>query len=394
MFKKFFIALVLICILSPLIMYLLWLVAAPQQLNVLILDKTVLETKTQEHLSLNWILTNGKYKHSVTGYYRHKIDYFGFFPNDSGKFSIRDFNRPGSEMIDSLVKLYEVAYYTDLYGIYRGEWLERYPNLNADSIARVDNSMERTQKIYGGMTEQELKLLTGMKVKHKTIVAEFNVIASPTPGNVRRGFENEFKMRWTGWVGRYYEVLDTTTNKELPRWMKRNYLAQHKNSWPFRNSGIVFVREDDRIEILENNSHLTTELPIIETNKRFQDKYDLPAQMKYPFWFDIINTDTTNSVVSSYRILPTQLGRKLLKRYGIPETFPAVIEHCKPDYRFYYFAGDFCDNPIGLKSAKFKYVEFLSSFFYQKMPQERISFFWDFYRPLVNHILVGDKSTN
>ena len=117
-------------------------------------------------------------------------------------------------------------------------------------------------------------------------------------------------------------------------------LQKHQNKWPFTQSGIVFVKEDDRIEILENKLHLTIDLPIIETNELFCKKYGLPAQMKYPYWFDVVKTDTSNVVVSSYRITPTALGKELMKLYGIPEVFPAVVEHIKPDYRFYYFAGD------------------------------------------------------
>ena len=194
-------------------------------------------------------------------------------------------------------------------------------------------------------------------------------------------------MRWTCWVRRYYEALDTIINKELPRWMKRNYLAEHKDRWPFHKSGIVFVRDDDKIEILENKTHLVIELPIIHTLAEYRLKYGLPAEMKYPFWFDIINTNKKNEIVSTYKICPNKMGKILLKKYGIPESFPAVIEHDSVDYKFHYFAGDFCDNPIGIKSAKFKYIELFSDFSYQKGAQERISFFWNYYRPMLKSIL-------
>jgi hypothetical protein len=109
--------------------------------------------------------------------------------------------------------------------------------------------------------------------------------------------------------------------------------------------------------------------------------------MKYPFWFDIISTSSKNKVVSTYKLSTNQQGKALLKQYGIPETFPAAIEHDSADYKFHYFSGDFCDNPIGMKSAKFKWIEYFDIFSYQASAQERISFFWDYYRPMIKVIL-------
>jgi len=387
MIKKIFLIFVILIVLIPLWMFLGWVFTPEKELNVLILDKTVLESKTPEHKSFNWILTNNRYVHSKSGPYNNKTDYFGFFPNDSGFFKIKDFQNWSQESLDSLVNDYDMVYFTDLYGIYQGEWDEKYPKVSLSKTNGIDNSMEHTSKLYGGMTQNELSMLQKMKLKSKLIITEFNVIASPTPTSIRQEFENEFNMRWTGWVGRYYETLDTLVNKELPRWLKRNYLAQHKQQWPFHKSGIVFVREDDRIEILENETHLNIEVPNILTSEKYMNKYGLPARMKYPFWFDIISTNSKNKIVSSYSIDANRIGKRKMKEYGIPRSFPAVIEHDSTDYKFYYFAGDFCDNPISLKSSKFKWIESIYGSSKKSDVQERVSFFWDFYRPMVIKIV-------
>ncbi|MFT3754160.1 MAG: hypothetical protein QM800_15235 [Paludibacter sp.] len=133
---------------------------------------------------------------------------------------------------------------------------------------------------------------------------------------------------------------------------------------------------------------LKGEVPIIYSSNTGMNKYDLPAKMKYPFWFEIVKVDSINNILSTYKITPNDLGRKLLKSYGIPEAFPAVLEHDEADYKFLYFAGDFCDNPIGLKSAKYKWIDKFSSFAYKKSPEERVSFFWNFYRPMIDKILL------
>jgi len=387
MIKKIILILIILIALIPFWMFIGWLFTPEKELNVLILDKTVLDTSTPEHKSLNWILTNNRYLNSKSGPYNNKSDYFGFFPNDSGFFKIKDFQDWSVKSLDSLANCYDMVYFTDLYGIYEGEWYEKYPGISPYKTKSVDNSMEHTLKLYGGMTQNDLSLLKKMKDKNKLIITEFNVIASPTPTAIRSGFEAEFDMHWSGWVGRYYETLDTLENKELPRWLKKNYLVQHKQKWPFDKSGIVFVREDDRIEILENRTHLNVEVPIILTSEKYMNKYGLPARMKYPFWFDIISTNSKNKIVSNYTLNANRIGKKLLKEYGIPETFPAVIEHDGTDYKFYYFAGDFSDNPISLKSSKFRWIEIIYGPSENNEVQERISFFWNFYRPLVTKIV-------
>jgi hypothetical protein len=70
----------------------------------------------------------------------------------------------------------------------------------------------------------------------------------------------------------------------------------------------------------------------------------------------------------------------------LPIEFPAVIRG-DGDYPFFYFAGDFSDNPISLNSARFAKINWVASFSYNSVPQERLSFFWEFYRPLTNTIL-------
>jgi hypothetical protein len=63
--------------------------------------------------------------------------------------------------------------------------------------------------------------------------------------------------------------------------------------------------------------------------------------------------------------------------------------HSASDYQFYYFSGDFCDNPISMTTSYFNGIGFFKSMFYDASgPSERSSFFWNFYRPLMNNILT------
>lgn len=99
-------------------------------------------------------------------------------------------------------------------------------------------------------------------------------------------------------------------------------------------------------------------------------------------------TRQTNNVVSVYRIFSNARGDSILKSINIPNPFPAVIEHYDNDYKFYYFCGDFCDNPIDSFLAKFEGITKFRWFMYPSNDAaERKSFFWLYYEPLVSNIL-------
>jgi hypothetical protein len=363
-------------LLTPLWMYLAWLGTPKKPIRIAILDKTVLNTQCTEHESLNWVLKNNRYTRPNGNFYDIKEDYFGFFPKEKEKYELKGFEQLHEAELDALAKKYDALYITDTYGMYNNEWYKH------------KNQAERSTLIYGGLSQQDLYVLKQMKEQKKLILAEFNTIASPTLTSARSSFETMFGLHWSGWAGRYYEILDTLRNPELPQWLTRNYKIQHHNHWPFLKSGIVFIREDDHIEIIEEKKQLTNSVPQIETEKKFSAAYGLPSVIKYPYWFDILETGPGNKVLSWYHIKTNDSGDRVLNEYRIPKTFPAILAHDGSDYRFYYFCGDFADNPISNTLSSLKGIGMFSSLFYNyDEREERKSFFWTYYRPLVSSIL-------
>jgi hypothetical protein len=363
-------------------MWLLWILKKPRPLNLLILDKTVLTTAVQEHLSLSWIINNEKFVHNNKAYNKQK-DYYGFFPDDKGNFYIRDFENFSAKELNNMANRYDAVYYTDMYGIYTNEWITRYdPQKLHDKRFMAD----RSKKIYGGMTQKELDYLRLMKEKNKLIINEFNVIASPTSKEIRTKYENEFNIHWTGWVGRYFDNLDTLVNTDIPHWLIDNYTSNHNGKWPFKKSGIAFVSEKDQVLILEKDTHLNTDIPFIYTDIKNAKHYHLPEKIKYPFWFDVMEVNPSFEVISSYRLDTNTAGDSLLALGQIPKIFPAAVNY-KNGYNFYYFCGDFADNSISYASSRFRFIQVFSTFSYSSSPNERSSFFWKYYRPLLQQIL-------
>ena len=374
--KKIIIVLILSVFTIPFWMWIIWHIEGKKELKIAIVDKTVLSMAGNEHSSFNWILTNRKYCKPDRQLYSIRSDYYGFFPLQNKKYYIQDFSGYDSTKLNDLVNRNDMTYFTDTYGIYYKEWYGTNPRGDHSSL------------IYGGMSESDIAFLKLMKAQHKMVISEFNTIASPTKGGVRKEFEDLFGVKWTGWSGRYFDLLDTIKNKELPIWLVNDYKTQHNNKWPFNNSGIAFVNESGRVEVLENKTDLVDEVPYIITGAENQKRYGLPAKIKYPYWFDVTLTSRINNVISVCRINSNSKGDSILSSMNIPNPFASVIEHYDNDYKFYYFCGDYCDSPVRQSFSKLWGITAFSSLLSTtKETSERESFFWSYYEPLVSNIL-------
>lgn len=369
--------LIMVVVLTPLWLYIAWLLTEKRKLVVAIVDKTVLNKKGQEHVSINWILNQEKFTKNRKELYNREKDYYGFFPLDDQKFQVKGLERFSNSRLEQLSKDVDLVYLTDTYGIYKNEWYHE----NTDTAV--------TGILYGGMSQQDLYFIKQMQARHKLIITEFNCLATPTHPAVRTSFEKAFGIRWTKWIGRYFPSLDTANNPDLPRWLTELYRKKHNGSWPFTKSGIALVNTDDHVLILENNTHLKQELPLIISGKEEQQYYSLPASIPYSFWFDVIVPDSShNRVLSSFKIEVNKAGEKLLAAHNLQPTFPAITAHVSSDYRFFYFSADFSDNPLSLSSSYFKKIAWFKMFLYnRKDPLDRNSFFWNVYQPMVTRIL-------
>lgn len=371
-----------IIVLLPLWMWVFWLLTPQTKMVGAILDKSVLTKKGQEHVSLTWMLNYKKLTKTSNKPYTTAHDYFGFFPGENEKFRLKGLERFSEKQLKKISVDADFVYFTDTYGVYKNEWFV--------------NDVVKPQfgKLYGGLSDQDLSFLSHMKQKNKLIVTEFNTMASPTSRTNRRSFENLFGLHWNGWAGRYFDSFDTIVNKELPKWLVRNYKRDHGGVWDFKKSGIMLVDERGKIVVLEDSLDLNIDLPHIVTSKKGQERFGLPEDIKYSFWFDIISVnDSVNDVVSSYKLDVNANGSEKLKKVGLPSVFPAVTMHKKEQGRFYYFSGDFCDNPISISSSYFKGIHLFKWLYYDmENPMERSSFFWEFYYPLMDRILDEEEA--
>jgi hypothetical protein len=360
--------------------FLLWLVQPKEQLDVFILDKTVPTKARREHSSFHWLLTYNKISNSKDKLYSIS-DYYGFFPETHNKKDF-DFKSITIADVNSLSDSIDLAYYTDLYGVYYNNWYKK----NSPQVSPK-------QKVYGGLNHNDYLLLKELKKKQKTIVTEFILLDKPTSDLVRKKTENLFDFYWEGWVGRCFNSLDTNKNRDFPTWIINLYKEQNNGKWPFSKAGIVFVHKFGKVVVLEEDNHLNHPCLEIETSESFREKYRLPAKLNYCYWFDIVSTGETNKVSASFNIDANQKGDSILNRYSLNPSFPAILSHEK-DYRFYYFAGDFADNPIVKETAYFKGVKTIERWLNSDRKCERTNFFWEYYLPLMEGIIENTNKSN
>jgi hypothetical protein len=126
---------------------------------------------------------------------------------------------------------------------------------------------------------------------------------------------------------------------------------------------------------------------ITTPSEEYRLRYGIPERVTYPFWFDVTYHGPTNHTISSYVIDPTEEGKILLEQFQLPSSWPAVIASNSGEAPFYYFGGDFADNPITMKTAVFSRVYWLDGLLYNRAVEERGLFFWNYYRPMMTTIL-------
>lgn len=375
--KKLVYSITILIFLIPFWSFLAWWLTPKKTVNVLIMDKTVLNKKGYEHRSFNWILTHERYVQPNGKPYKVAKDYYGFFPKDDFLFEIKDINNWEEEKIDSLADTLDILYLTDMYGIYENEWFKKGDEKNKSKL------------VYGGLKQEEVSLMIKMKERKKLVIAEFNLFASPTGYVSRNTVEKEFDLNWTGWMGRYFYNLDTALNNEIPKWLIHLYEKQYEKTWNFQSSGVVLIREDDSLMILENKKHLVEEIPYILTNEENQKKYGVIKDVPFPFWFEITKNTGNNKIISEFEIATTPAGDSTMAYWGLKNRFPASFEHYNEDYKFFYFAGDFCDNPnTKSRLSHMKGISKIKNVLYNPGDiQDRQEFFWTYYEPMISKIV-------
>lgn len=350
-----------------------WYFQPKKNANIYILDKTVTDFTYREHAPFIWLLRNKNIVTPQQRLYNKEEDYYGFIPLKDGskeKYKIRSIRL--FEVL-ALSDQLDMVYYTDSYGVLSSDF--------PDSGIHI-----KPYLIYGGLNQNDYLLLREMRRKNKLIITEFNLLGSPTSDLIKQKTQELFDFRWTGWTGRYFKSLKNISKNQIPSWVISSYQKNYGKRWEFSNPGVVIVNEDGRILVLEQNTSMNSALPTIIPTQKAKNEYNLPPFQKYGFWFDIIQTSRKNEIQAYFKLDVNEDGQKLLKKFNLPSSFPAIIENTK-DYKFYYFSGDFSDHKPAGWLAHFGLLPGAMQKIHTGSKGTNNEFFWNFYVPLLNGIL-------
>jgi hypothetical protein len=359
----------------PTLSFGIWSLLPGKHLEVIVIDKTVRDDTYQEHAGFFWTLNHLKYKKSNDEFYSLSEDYLGFFPNGQPNYGMsKDLVGQTDEQIRALASRADLIYIADTYGVYESDF-------------DVNTQDDKSKKVYGGLDYSDIKLISAAKEEGKVVVAEFNSLASPTSSLIRNEFENLMGIKWTGWIGRYFDELDTLINGDIPTWMIRQYQRQHE-SWDLKGPGLIFIKESGEIESFRYQVDYDNKVPLIRTQKMNKVGFNLPDVVPYPDWFDVMMINRDYEVISYYDIEPTAAGVQRLRNLGLPRFFPAAVVRNMEKGQQYYFAGDFSDMRGNFGSTKFFGLPILRRGLYVASDYtSRQSFFWNYYYPLITQVL-------
>lgn len=365
----------IILILIPVTSWIVWSFKPSRPLDILIMNKTVLGYKNIEHRAIFWVVLNEKFVKEDGKAYRISRDYYGFHPVKPLKSRKYEVRRIRLDQVDKLASDYDMAYYSDTYGVFFNEWYRRESNQGKGTL------------IEGGLNNSDYLLIKEMLDQNKLVVAEYNFIAPPTIGLVRKKTEDMMGIRWTNWTGTYIRELDPEKSKDLPEWVVGIYKKRHDGEWPFSGSGIVLVNElAQQVVVLEAGKHLDMNVPEIQTTEFGMEQYELPETVHYPNWFDIMDP-LSNEVVAEYKIHITIEGKTVLDEFELPSRFPAIIQSTG-DPHFIYLAGNYSSNPVMICTAKLQGIRTFEKIFYSEKGHSASKFYWSYYVPLLSQILT------
>lgn len=349
-----------------------WLFNDKKILDVYILDKTVNTTERIDHKSFTWLLNNNRFVKSDNKSYSLSKDYYGFFPVDI-KNEIFDFKSIRISEVEDYATNFDVAYYTDCYGVYSFEWY------------KGKTKPIRSQKVYGGLNQNDYLLMKKMIELNKLIIAEYNMFSTPTNALVRSKTEDLLGISWSGWSGKYFSTFDVTDQNGPEEWMKNLFESQHLGVWPNNQSGIILINNDGLIEVLVLDQHLNSSLPIIKSTAESVTRFNLKDNVPYEQWFEFIDAGE-NNVVSNFFLDVNSEGKDILQKIGLSNEFPATIEGSKSK-NFYYFCGDFAENNAKIWTSKLMGARGINHFLSRFNNRNEAQFFRYYYSPLIDKIL-------
>ncbi len=338
------------------------------------MNKSAGTVSREEHKAAFWLLNYERFVKKNRTKYDHRKDYYGFIPVKPYRNKNWNIRSIRLNDIDSLTAHYDMAWFVDTYGLSLGDW---YGDPSQDVYSRM---------LYGGLNKNDYIFIKEMLGRNKLVIAEFNFFASPTTGVIRSKTEKLVDVYWSGWTGIYYDNLNYLMNKEVPGWIINNYKEQNQGEWPYSNSGIVLVNHEGKVLVLEYETHIDIEVPLVTTSYDKASSYGVSPVVHYPCRFDISYAADTSDVISYYELSVNLNGERLLSNHNIPSRFPAVTKN-SGNGLFYYLAGSYSHHDMTMLTSMLRGSRSFEFIMHSERIGSKGKFFREYYYPFISTVI-------
>ncbi len=252
-------------------------------------------------------------------------------------------------------------------------WVLRHQKVRCEVVSTLDRaSLARSSWVFladtygpeqGGMSGSEIEALEGFCKAGGWLYAEFNTLAWPTRGAVRKRLERLLGLRFTGWTARHFSDLSQPEEPSAP--LKRALQGQSGPGW-------VWLHEDGRVVVLREGSDVPP--------RALELKLPHGPALGYSYWLDVVEPrEPAARAVAHFQLNCLPAGRAKLRQHGLPRVFPALVLGS----RSVYACGDFSDNRLALGPYWLEGWPTLQQWRARGSQDAQRLFFWSFYVPLI-----------
>jgi len=362
---KVIIILLGIIIILPALGHLIWMVQKKQELNLLIVNKSVEESSQNEVKTLNWVLNFDKVLKNNDDHYDFTSDYYGFHPDAVTE--------------DRSIRAYKLEDFSFIHENYDGL-------IFLDNNGVELNTSNSTLDYYGGLNQTDFLLIKDMIDSSKMVVAEFNFFSEHTDDLVRYNTETLLDIYTLRWKGKYFKDLSRKAlEDEIDTAWFSTYSDFYEKQWDFSGEGLIMYNyKNDYILVLPAREYMDANGLTIETCESAVNDYGLPEEASYDGWFEVVY-EGENEVLSTLNPNLNEEGKELFLKNGLDPVFPVSIK--MKDKPVYFLAGDFSKQNVFLSSSRVRIVSDACRLICKGMTSNPRRFFHTYYVPFMSGIL-------
>lgn len=357
-----------------------WHLVPSRVLNIAVLDKTVLsysedddivkDTVYRKHQGLFWLMNQQKYVKPDGTDYDYKNDYYGSMLDDEGA--------PDKEVsLKDIKEKPDLVYLSDAYG------------LGNDTFGYYNGGTPQNS----GISSDDLSVIAYAYGSGAPVIGETTLFSSALSDSVYSQLTSLFGVTPKKWIGRY--IVDLEDFTDIPDWAPPMYEQQEGVEWRFTGPGILLVSNDGKIIILEQNTDFSSkDLLKIYINEKYKAEFPDCADCNFYNWFELIDSNYNTESIATFDFDLNAVGMEKIKEISKTPRFCAIARKQEKNHPpVYFFAGDFNDYVNGERYGKFLFANQFFKFLSFDRQGDISNFYWNFYNPLMRHILDKTKTT-